>query len=83
MSERILRASGRRVHERRWVAAPSDSDPVAANRILGVWLAPGESVRWEWATLPPGRSYVCGYSIDPPRRSVVHEHRPCGFRVDA
>jgi hypothetical protein len=82
MSDRILRASGKRVHERRWVAAPSDSDPVAGNRILGVWLLPGESVRWEWAMLPPGWSYVCGYTVDPPHRAVARERRPCGFRVD-
>ena len=83
MSERILRASGKRVHERRWVAAPGDGDPAAANRILGVWLAPGESVRWEWGAMPHCRSYVCGYTIDPPRRPVAREHRPCGFRLDA
>jgi hypothetical protein len=83
MSERILRASGKRVHERRWAAAPSDSDSGAGNRILGVWLAPGESVRWEWATLQHGASYVSGYTIDPPRRPVARDHRPCGFRVDA
>lgn len=81
MSERILRASGKRVHERRWVAAPDDG-PVTANGILGVWLAPGESVRWEWATLRGGQPYVSGYTIDPPNRPVVREHRPCGFRVD-
>ena len=81
MSGRILRASGKRVHERRWVAAPSDGDPVAANRILGVWLAPRERVRWEWAMLQPGGSYVCGYTIDPPHRPVARAHRPCGFRV--
>jgi hypothetical protein len=83
MVERNLRAAGKRVHERRWAAAPLDSDPLAGNRILGVWLAPGESVRWEWATLQQGRPYVCGYTIDPPRRPVAREHRPCGFRVDA
>ena len=83
MSDRMLRASGRRVHERRWVPAPSDSDPVAANRIVGVWLAPGESVRWEWSALRQGRPYVCGYTIEPPRRPVAREHRPCGFRIDA
>jgi hypothetical protein len=83
MSDRILRASGKRVHERRWVAAPSDGEPVAANAIVGVWLAPGESVRWEWATLLGGRSHVCGYTIDPPNRPVAREHRQCGFRVDS
>ena len=78
-----LRAAGRRVHERHWVCAPRDSDPSAANRILGVWLAPGERITWEWAMQGHGRPYVSGYSIETGRRTVPRERRPCGFRVDA
>ena len=83
MSERILRPSARRVQERRWVGAPADSDPAAANRILGVWLARGERITWEWATRDHGRPYVCGYTIEGPRRAAAAAHRTCGFRVDA
>ncbi len=83
MKERAtLRAAGRHVHERRWVSAPPDNDPTAANRILGVWLAPGERITWEWARHEHGRSYVCGYSIESRGRAVPRERRPCGFRVD-
>jgi hypothetical protein len=81
MSERILRASGRRVHERRWVGAPTDSDPSAANRIVGIWLAPGESVRWEWGMRGHGQPYVCGYTIEPARGTIPRERAACGFRV--
>jgi hypothetical protein len=81
MSERILRASGKRVHERRWVAAPCGGNPGAGNRVIGVWLAPGERVRWEWGMPHQGASYVTGYTIDPPRRPVAREQHPCGFRV--
>jgi hypothetical protein len=70
------------VHERRWVCAPGDSDPSAANRILGVWLAPGERIMWEWATRDHGRPYVSGYTIESARIAASRERRPCGFRVD-
>ena len=83
MSERILRPSTRRVQERRWVGAPNGSDAGAANRILGVWLAQGERITWEWAVQEHGRPYVCGYTIDGPRHAPPTAHRTCGFRVDA
>ena len=78
-----LRAAGRRVHERRWVSAPADNDPTAPNRIMGVWLARGERITWEWATHDHGRAYVSGYTIESTRRVAPRERRPCGFRVDA
>jgi hypothetical protein len=83
MSERTLRATGRRVHERRWVSAPPGSDPSAANRVIGLWLSPGERVSWEWATSERGCVYVCGYSIEQSRRRDPRVRRQCGFRVDA
>ena len=83
MSERTLRAAGRRVHERRWVSAPAGSDPSAANRVIGLWLSPGEGVSWAWATGEGGRAYVCGYTIEHSRRFQPHVRRQCGFRVDA
>jgi hypothetical protein len=83
MSERILRPSTRRIQERRWVGAPTDGDPTGANRILGVWLARGERITWEWAMRDHGRPYVCGYAIEGSRRAPAPAHRTCGFRVDA
>ena len=68
---------------RRWVSAPPDSDPSGGNRVVGVWLAPGERVRWEWTAHPRTRPYVCGYTIEQPWRASPHlEDRACGFRVD-
>lgn len=83
MDEHILRPSTSRVQERRWVVAPVDSDPAAANRILGVWLARGERITWEWATRDGGRPYVCGYTVEGPRGAPPAAHRTCGFRLDA
>lgn len=83
MDDHILRPSRSRVQERRWVAAPTGSDSAAANRILGVWLARGERITWEWATSDRGRPYVCGYTIDGPHRTPAAAHRRCGFHLDA
>jgi hypothetical protein len=83
MTDHSLRVSGRRVSERRWVDAPPGGDPSAVNRIIGVWLSPGERVSWEWDTAPHGRPYVCGYTIERSRRAAPQPMRRCGFRLDA
>jgi hypothetical protein len=81
VSKRITRATRKRRNDRRWISAPPDSDPSVANRVLGVWLAAGERVRWEWTALVDGRQFVCGYTIEEPWRAADRGTRPCGFRV--
>lgn len=46
---------------KKWVKAPAASMRNAA-AVDGVWLAPGESVRWSWCHTGQG-SYVNGYEI--------------------
>jgi hypothetical protein len=79
VSEQTPRTHDEPQRNARWIPAPPDSDCSAANRILGVWVAPGERVRWEWSVLPGGRPYVCGYTIEQPWRAVAPPPRSCGF----
>jgi hypothetical protein len=48
---------------RRWEAAPlAGQSKWLTSAVNGVWLNPGEYVRWMWAHTSDG-SYVCGYNI--------------------
>ena len=45
-----------------WVPAPQEFY-ADGNRVLGVWLAEGEEVHWQWTHNTDGQSMVTGYTI--------------------
>lgn len=59
----------------REVLAPPSSDPATPNRIVSVWLRPGERVRWLWTEVGFGRAFVSGFQI-----SRAWRHVPAGWR---
>ena len=52
-----------------WVLAPGNSTPLVSGAVLGVYLNPGEQVKWAYFITPDGKRVVTGYEIIPPETS--------------
>ena len=48
---------------RRWELAPQMSRSIFSDRVMGIWLRPGERVRWKLLEMPDGTREVIGYTL--------------------